>query len=460
MNKGPTPAAGRKPGAREAAMDVLTRVEQDRAYSNLLLNQALGKLKLERQDAALATELVYGTIQRLNTIDYFLGRFASKGLDRLQPWVRSLLRLSFYQIKYLDRIPPHAAVNEAVNLAKRRGHQGIAGLVNGILRSVLREQDRLTVPDALPEDERLALEESHPLWLVRRWTDRYGADTARAMCQADNRPPKASIRANRLHGTREELAARLADDGIRSVPSALSPAGLILEGGGSLAGHGRFAAGDYSIQDESSMLVALAVAPEPGMKVLDCCAAPGGKTTHLAELMGNKGEIIASDVHEHKEKLIREQASRLKLSSIRTVVCDARELQNRYPAGSFDRILLDAPCTGLGVIRRKPDLKWTKSESEIAEIADVQRSILEAVHPLLKPGGLLVYSTCTTEPEENADQIRGFLERQTGFALEPFPEGMLPEGKAKEEGENGMVQLLPHQFDSDGFFIARLRKAP
>jgi 16S rRNA (cytosine967-C5)-methyltransferase len=459
LNKGPTPAAGRKPGAREAAMDVLTRVDQDQAYSNLLLNQALIKLKLERQEAALATELVYGTIQRFNTIDYFLGRFASKGMDRLQPWVRSLLRLSFYQIKYLDRIPPHAAVNEAVNLAKRRGHQGIAGLVNGILRNVLREKDRLTVPETLPEAERLALEESHPEWLVRRWMNRYGADTARAMCQANNRAPKASIRINRLRWTREELAEQLAEDGILTVPSALSPAGLIVESGGSLAGQGRFAGGDYTIQDESSMLVALTVAPEPGMRVLDCCAAPGGKTTHLAELMQNKGEIIASDVHEHKEKLIREQATRLRLFSIRTVVCDARHLAARYPAESFDRILLDAPCTGVGVIRRKPDLKWTKKESEIAEIAELQRSILDSIHPLLKPGGILVYSTCTTEPEENIEQIRRFLEAEPAFTPEPFPEGILPEGWASEEGRSGMLQLLPHQYDSDGFFIARLRKA-
>ncbi|WP_438446755.1 16S rRNA (cytosine(967)-C(5))-methyltransferase RsmB [Gorillibacterium sp. sgz5001074] len=459
MNRGTPPAAGRKPGAREAALDVLTRVDTDQAYSNLLLNQALTKLKLERQEAALATELVYGTIQRLNTIDYFLGRFASKGLERLQPWVRSLLRLSFYQIRYLDRIPPHAAVNEAVNLAKKRGHQGIAGLVNGILRSVLREKDRLTLPEKLPAAERLALEESHPQWLVERWIRRYGEDTAAAMCRANNRHPKASIRVNLLRGTREELARSLAEEGIETRPSELSPQGLILESGGNLAGHGRFASGEYTIQDESSMLVALAVAPEPGMRVLDCCAAPGGKTTHLSELMGNKGEIIASDVHEHKEKLIREQATRLKLGNIRTVVSDARELAAKYPEASFDRILLDAPCSGLGVIRRKPDLKWTKSEGDITEIAAVQRAILRAVHPLLKPGGLLIYSTCTTEPEENAAQIRRFLEETPGFTPEPFPEGMLPEGEVREEAKSGMLQLLPHQFDSDGFFIARLRKA-
>lgn len=460
MNKGTTKSAGRKPGAREAAMDVLTRIDQDNAYSNLLLNQTLQKLKLERQEAALATELVYGTVQRLNTIDYFLGRFASKGVDRLQPWVRSLLRLSLYQIMYLDRVPPHAAVNEAVDLAKRRGHQGVAGLVNGILRNVLREQESLTVPADLPETARIALEESHPEWLVKRWVSRYGSETARAMCRADNQPPKASIRVNPLRGSREELADRLTGQGVQTEPSALSPAGLIVTSGGGVGGNPLFASGDFSIQDESSMLVALVTAPEPGMRVLDCCAAPGGKTTHLAEMMNGRGEVIASDIHEHKEKLIREQASRLKLTNVKTVVSDALLLVERYPAASFDRILLDAPCSGLGVIRRKPDLKWAKQEQEVTAIAALQHKLLRAVCPLLKPGGIIVYSTCTTEPEENEDQIRSFLAEVPGFALEPFPANLLPEGWARESGKKGMLQLLPHQFDSDGFFIARLRKLP
>lgn len=450
---------GGRPGAREAAMDVLTRVEQDQAYSNLLLNQTLQKLKLERQEAALATELVYGTIQRLNTIDYFLGRFASKGLKGLQPWVRSLLRLSFYQIRYLDRIPPHAAVNEAVNLAKRRGHQGVAGLVNGILRNVLREKESLEVAEDLPLAERIALEHSHPQWLVKRWIDRYGAVEAEAICRANNRPPKTSIRVNRLRLSREELVAKLAQGGMEARLSDLSPAGLVMASGGGVAASPLFAAGDFSIQDESSMLVALCADPQPGMRVLDCCAAPGGKTAHLAELMDGRGEVVAADIHEHKESLIREQAVRLGLGNIRTVVSDARELAQRYPAGSFDCLLLDAPCTGIGVIRRKPDLKWVKKERDILEIARLQRSILEAVQPLLKAGGILVYSTCTTEPEENEQQILGFLADNPGFALEPFPEGLLPEGAAREAGARGMLQLMPHDFDSDGFFIARLRKA-
>jgi 16S rRNA (cytosine967-C5)-methyltransferase len=206
------------------------------------------------------------------------------------------------------------------------------------------------------------------------------------------------------------------------------------------------------------MLVARVVAPEAGMRVLDCCAAPGGKTAHMAELMGGKGEVVAADLHEHKEALIRDQANRLGLRNIRTVVSDARKLDEKFPAASFDRILLDAPCSGLGVIGRKPDLKWTKTEGDIAEIAGLQRSILQAIHKLLKPGGVLVYSTCTTEPEENAEQVQRFLAEEPGFVLEPFPEGLLPAGKAAEAGAAGMLQLLPQEYSSDGFFIARLRR--
>ncbi|GIP36735.1 ribosomal RNA small subunit methyltransferase B [Paenibacillus sp. J31TS4] len=443
--------------ARELAMELLTRVEQEGAYSNILLNQLLRQSQLDRREAGFATELVYGTIQRRNTIDYFLARFVPKGLHKLDPWVRSLLRLSFYQLYYLDRVPAHAAVNEAVNLAKKHGHAGIAGMVNGVLRNVLRQRETLVLPADLPDVKRIALEHSHPEWMVARWIREYGAEEAEKLCAANNEAPPVSVRANALRQSAGELVLELREAGYEAEPSPLAPAGVRVAGAGNMADSPWYERGALSVQDESSMLVAEALAPEPGMTVLDCCAAPGGKTTHLAEKMQDRGRIVACDVHEHKEALIRRQAERLGLTSIDTQVTDARELAAKYPPASFDRILLDAPCSGLGVIRRKPDLKWAKEESEIASVAKVQQELLEAVHGLLKPGGVLVYSTCTTAREENAGMVKQFLEAHPDFRLEPLPADVF--GPDKLPGaDSGMVQLLPQQFHSDGFFIARLRK--
>ncbi len=453
-------SAKRVRSAREAALDTLVRVEEGQAYSYLALNQTLEKLKLERPDAALATELVYGTLQRANTIDYFLAPFVSRGLDRLDGWIRCLLRLSFYQLYYLDRIPDHAVVNEAVTIAKRRGHQGISGMVNGVLRSVIRRKEELKLPADLDPARRIALRHSHPQWLVERLIAQFGEQAAERMCASNNQPPHASIRVNRMKYSPDEYMEKLARDGLTARRSPLAEPGLIVEGWGNMAHYPGYANGDYSIQDESSMLVAAVLAAEPGMRVLDCCAAPGGKTTHIAETMNDRGDIRAADIHAHKRNLVDAQAKRLGLGSIRTLTADARCLHERFDPASFDRILLDAPCSGFGIVRRKPDLKWARKEEDVAGIAELQCEILQAVAPLLKPGGVLVYSTCTILDEENRHMISRFLERCPHFVLEPPNE---EEKRAWPNGANaglpaGMIQILPHQFHSDGFFIARMRK--
>lgn len=454
----PTHPAHAKPTARELALDILTRVDRERAYSNLLLNQMLRKHKPDRLEASFATELVYGTIQHRSTIDYFLGQFVSKGLDKLEPWVRNLLRVSFYQLYYLDRVPSHAVVNEAVNLAKKKGHRGISGMVNGVLRNVLRQADRLVLPELEDPVRRIALTTSHPEWMVARWVKQYGEETAERICEANNSAPSSSVRVQSLRSSRDQMVVRLREAGVKAEPSRLASDGIVVEQAGNMADTEWYRSGQLTIQDESSMLVADAVAPSPGMKVLDCCAAPGGKTTHLAERMNDDGEVIACDVHEHKEKLIREQAERLQLTCIHTVVTDARKLNERFPPGTFDRILLDAPCSGLGVIRRKPDLKWAKSESETDAVARVQKELLEAVHPLLKPGGILVYSTCTIEYNENEGQIRSFLERHPEFSVAAWTPSQEPLHLPESRWREGMLQLLPQDYNSDGFFIARLQK--
>jgi len=439
---------------REAALNILIRVEQDKSYSNLLLNQMLANQSFHRADAALLTEIVYGTIQRLNTLDYFLARFMSPKITKLEHWVRNLLRLSLYQMLYLQRIPAHAIVNEAVNLAKKRGHQGISSLVNAVLRNALRNLAEMQIPSELPLVERLSLQYSHPVWLVARWLDQFGEQTTIQICTANNTPPKKSARVNLLKQTKAELINAMHQTGMEAIPSSLSSAGLVVENNGNLALTSWYKNGLLTVQDESSMLVAEILSPSPGSNVLDCCAAPGGKTTHLAEWMEDKGTIIACDIHPHKIKLIDEQIKRLDLHCIRTIVCNALSLSSRYDEGSFDFILLDAPCSGFGVIRRKPDLKWTKQEVEIADITELQSNLLDCVQLLLKPGGILVYSTCTLEYAENKGQIVQFLQRHPYFSLEPFPGNILSHMILDE----GMLQILPHHFNSDGFFYARLRK--
>lgn len=442
------------------ALDILVRVDEAGSYSNLLLHQTLQKHQPDKADAGLVTELVYGTIQRRSTLDYYLDRLVTKGASRLQPWVRSLLRLSLYQLLFLDRVPDHAAVHEAVEIAKRRGHAGISGMVNGVLRGALRGKDELRIPDTLAPAARIALQHAHPEWLVTDWIRRFGVEEAERICAANNEPPRASLRVNPLRQTRAALIGQLREAGYSAVESELTEAGIVVESGGNLALTAWYEAGDYSIQDESSMLVAEMLEPSPGMNVLDCCAAPGGKATHIAERMDDKGHVLACDLHEHKRALIEAQAARLGLASVETMTADARELPERLSGRTFERILLDAPCTGLGVIRRKPDIKWTKRPEDSQEIARLQAELLAKAASLLAPGGILVYSTCTLSETENEQVVDNFLRVSPEFEPAPLPERLMKRLPPQLIGEEGRVTVLPHQFGSDGFFIARLRRRP
>lgn len=450
------------PSAREVALDVLLRVAESGSYSNLELNRILEKHKLETREKALVTELVYGTLSRLNTLDWLINRYVKQNGKNLENWVRQLLRLGFYQIYYLDKIPARAAVHEAVETAKKRGHAGIASLVNGVMRQFLRHPERAELPADLPVYQRIALEYSHPEWLVKRWLKEYGEEETRKMAAANNDPPPVTVRVNRLRTSRQELILKLQayDPKVEVLSSPVVPEGLQIDGAGNAAHSSFFREGLYTVQDESSMLAALAVAPDPGERILDACAAPGGKTAHLAELMDNRGEIVACDIHEHKIKLIEENAKRLGINIIHPVQSDARTLGERFDGQGFDRVLVDAPCTGFGVIRRKPDIKWSKQESDITAVAAIQLAILTAVSPLVRPGGVLVYSTCTVEEEENEGLIRLFLAEHPEFSLDPALAQALPETVAHQyDLGRGFVQILPHHLGGDGFFIARLKKS-
>ncbi|WP_027414538.1 16S rRNA (cytosine(967)-C(5))-methyltransferase RsmB [Aneurinibacillus terranovensis] len=450
--------------ARELAVQVLVQVESKQAYSNLELKQALNRAKLERRDVNLATELVYGTLSRLNTLDWMSQQFLSRPLHKLEDWVRNLLRISFYQLSYLDRIPERAAVNEAVKIAKLWGHQGIAGMVNGVLRSRLRQPDKIIIPSDLPYAKYIALLHSHPEWMVEEWIRQYGTSETVQMCEENNRAPGITLRTNRLRTNREALIETIQKqvEGAYLQPSSLTAEGINVSGIGNVAELPAYREGNCTVQDESSMLVAYAVSPESGMLVLDACAAPGGKTTHMAERMENKGKIIALDVHPHKLELIRENAQRLGISIISGHQADAREADRKLAGQTFDRILVDAPCTGLGVIRRKPDIKWHKWQADAGAIRAIQYEILCSAARLLKPEGKLVYSTCTVQPTENQEVIRRFLAEHAdweadGDLIHDMPEVIRDKYPTLSEG---YMQILPHHFHTDGFFISRLKRKP
>jgi 16S rRNA (cytosine967-C5)-methyltransferase len=431
---------------REPALDVIEAVEKNQSYSNLLLNSVIEKNELPSKDIGLLTELTYGTIQRKLTLDYYLAPFIKGKLDE---WVRHLLRLSLYQIVYLDRIPDRAVLHEAVEIAKKRGHRGISGLVNGVLRSIQRKGIP-SLEEIKDPIERVAIETSHPFWLVKRWEEQFGLDKTREMCEMNLVAPKQMARVNTTKLTREELIHNLSDIGVEVKASPVTEE-AVQTLRGNLVKTDAYRNGELTIQDESSMLVAHALELEKNMKVLDACAAPGGKTTHIAELLGGTGEVHALDLHKHKVKLIDENASRLGLSNIFTAALDSRKAGEQFEKESFDRILVDAPCSGLGVLRRKPDIKYAKKEADLHSLQKIQLDILSSVAPLLQKGGILVYSTCTVDKNENEGTVHSFLSDHPEF--EPYHLKNLPETvQAFIEGNE--LQVFPQDFGGDGFYIS------
>ena len=434
---------------RDAALSILLAVDKNQAYSNLLLNDTIKRHKIEPKDRALLTEITYGTLQYKMTLDYYLEPYIR---GEVEDWMRWLLRLSLYQMHYLSRIPPHAAVNEAVEIAKRRGHQGTASMVNGILRAILREG--VSEVDVFNEIDELAITTSHPHWLVERWVEMYGVEKTSAMLEENNKPAIQTVRVNVTKATVEQVLTSLAEDGVTANKSPLlSECIYITEGQASRTA--AFRQGWVTIQDESSMIPAHVLQPQRDWRVLDMCAAPGGKTTHVAERMNNEGTIIALDLHEHKLALIQQNMTRLGLTNITTLHVDGRKAIERFEANSFDAILVDAPCSGLGVMRRKPDIKYTKQEQDLARLQTIQLALLDAAVTLLKPNGKLIYSTCTVDKVENEGTVQQFLQQHSTMqstAIDSLPQALM------EKQQDGMLQVFPQDFGSDGFFVAAFTK--
>ena len=435
---------------RELAMQVLQKVHVEGAYANVALAETLREIKLTERDRRFLTELVYGVTKAGETLDYMIGRYVAD-LRKAQPAIRELLRLGFYQIFLMDRVPPSAACDTAVELAKKHGRRGAESFVNGVLRAALREPERAALPDGR-NAHALALRTWHPKWLVERWMRAYGYERTEELCRCNNTSAPLSVRVNTLRTNRPALMEQFTAAGAQVCASAWVPDGIVLGTHGALDELAPLRMGLAQVQDESSMLVAHVLAPEPGMTVIDACAAPGGKTTHIAQRMENRGRILAFDIYEEKIRRIERNAQRLGISIIEAQMCDAREIGAAY-AGQADRVLVDAPCSGLGVLRRKPDARWKKSPEDVKTLPPLQRAILASAAEAVKKGGVLVYSTCTMEECENTAIVADFLRTHTDFMLEETG-GFLPVQKTTER----MVQIMPETDGPDGFFIARMRR--
>ena len=427
--------------ARGVALKVLQEVFENGAYSNIALNKELQSSQLSQADKSLVTELVYGTVARKITLEWYLAH-EIKDRDQLDSWVYHLLMLSLYQILYLDKIPNHAIVNEAVNLAKRG--RGAEKFVNAILRAFLKKP----LPDIAAikrKNKRLSVQYSAPVWLVATLIEEYGQDRAEAILASLFIRNKASVRVTDLSKV-DELAQALGAE-----KSDLSPVGLV-KASGHFAGSQAFKDGFITIQDETSQLVAPILQLEGWEEVLDACAAPGGKTCHIASYL-TSGQVTALDLYDHKLRLIEENAQRLGVGQqVRTQQLDARQVAETFGPDRFDKILVDAPCSGIGLMRRKPDIKYNKESADFDQLQEIQLAILDSVCQSLKKGGIITYSTCTIVGKENQDVIAKFLDRHPNF------EPVALTHECSDIVQNGCIVITPEQYLTDGFFISQVRR--
>jgi 16S rRNA (cytosine967-C5)-methyltransferase len=400
---------------------------------------------LAPRDRGLATRLAYGVVQRKATLDHVIETLARRRTAKLEPAVLAALRLGVFQLAYMDRVPAHAAVGESVELAKRHSRGG-AGLVNAVLRRAVKEARPLI--DALPDgtSAEAALRHSHPLWIAELWFDQLGADAARALMAANNEPAEAAIRANTLKTTAAELAAQLPAE-----PADL-PDALVLTAPFDAFASPLWREGLFMPQSRAAQGVSRALDPQPGERVLDLCAAPGAKTTHLAALMGDDGHVTAVEAHAGRAEALRRTAGRMGATCVEVLTADATEPHT----GEYDRVLVDPPCSDLGTLAARPDARWRKQPHNVDELVELQRRILERGAQVVRPGGVMVYSTCTISPRENERQIEAFLGRHADFQLDDIPSD-LPVWDHPTVPR--VRQTFPHRDGTDGFFIARLRRA-
>ena len=434
-------------GARETALNVLIACRKEAGWSNGVLKDYLSRDRLDRRDAALATRLCYGVVQNRNLLDFYLSQLLTGKLKDLHPAVRDILHMGLYQIYLMDKIPESAAVNESVDLAKRycKKVRSAPGLVNGVLRNAVRTKGSLKEPKSW-EDKY-----SHPGELINELKSYVGKERMEKMLRANNDIPPMVVQVNTLKTTAEGLTRQLEEAGITATPHSWMENALVLSGTGSIEQLDAFREGLFYVQDPASKLSVLcAELPKKAIKVLDCCAAPGGKSFAAAIATAGKAEITSCDVHAHKAELIAKGAQRLGLP-ITAQQQDATAFRPEWES-AFDAVIVDAPCSGYGIIRKKPDIRY-KDIAQMRELPQLQRAILEVQCRYVKPGGLLMYSTCTLVHAENEGMVEAFIKDHPEYHLEPLPlQAPFP------KNESGMQPLIPGEYDTDGFFISRLRR--
>lgn len=444
---------------REVALKILNRIDQEKAYSNLALDEEINKNKdkLTPRDVGFISEIVYGVTTWRLTLDEIIQKYSKMKLKKISPWILNILRMGIYQKIFLTRVPDSAAVNESVQLAKRYGHKASANFVNAVLRKVKQEdyKDLFEISDPL---ERISKTMSIPVWIVKELLKDRTIEQVEKVCNNLNKRPNLTIRINRLKTTKQELEEELEKRDILYQETEL-PDFLILKNAKNIENIDLFKNGFFTVQDMSAGLAALVLEPKKGEKVLDACSAPGGKTTYLAEIMENEGEILALELHLKRAKLVEENSKRLGVNIIRVEEQDATCYQEKWKE-KFDKILLDVPCMGIGVIKRKPDIKWQRTPEDICTITEIQEKILNVCAKYLKNGGELVYSTCSILKEENEEQILKFVKKNEEFEIEKIELN----GKKnsfqifqKYVNNSGMLQIEPG-IENDGFFIVKLIK--
>ncbi len=436
-------------GVRGTAVKILDRIERTDSYLEKLLDHELKNSDLSGQDKALLYELVHGVVRWMGRLDWILAGFYKGQFSKAIPVLKNALRVALYQIMFLDKIPDYAIVNEAVDFVKKLQGQKPADITNAVLRNIIRSKNGLRYPD--PGENLvsyLAAYYSHPTWLAKRWVDRYGREAVEALMAANNERPTLTLRINELKVDRQEFEGLLQSVNLKYATGMYNDHFYRLQILTNIQNWQYFAEGYFAIQDESTGMPCLLLDVKPGMRVLDMCAAPGGKSAYIADLMSNTGEVVALDKFESRVKMMQANLDRLGVSIVKFVTTDALE----YEDDLFDRVLVDAPCSGLGTLGKKPDIKWKRDLLDIKKLTPIQDELLHKASEMVKVGGAVVYSTCTIEPEENFEVVKKFLSEHPNFRLDDasaFVDKNIVDG-------NGCIQSLPHRDKMDGAFSARL----